>query len=163
MTFTQTDFSAPAQAGDAPLTRPQVAALCWRLHRGKVQVLLITSRETRRWIIPKGWPMDGRTAAEAATLEAWEEAGVTGQTDTTCFGQFSYLKLHPAKTAITCEVAVYPLRVAKLAAHFPEEGQRRRKWFSATKAARAVAEADLAEMIRKAARKLAPASKSEKT
>ncbi|MFC6583776.1 NUDIX hydrolase [Sulfitobacter aestuariivivens] len=53
--------------------RTQFAALCYRVKKGKVQVLLVTSRGTKRWIVPKGWPMDGKTPAQSAALEAWEE------------------------------------------------------------------------------------------
>ena len=53
--------------------RTQFAALCYRIKRGKVQVLLVTSRRTKRWIVPKGWPMEGRTPADSAAQEAWEE------------------------------------------------------------------------------------------
>ena len=56
----------------------QVAALPVKGKPGKYRVLLVTSRETRRWIIPKGWPMKGRKDHEAAAQEALEEAGVTG-------------------------------------------------------------------------------------
>ena len=117
------------------------------MRRGQIEVLLITSRDTRRWIIPKGWPMDGRQPHEAAEIEAWEEAGVKGKISAQALGQFTYDKHYPAKPTQRCEVTVYPLRVARLEAKFPEQKERRRKWFSARKAARAVAEAELAEMI----------------
>jgi len=58
--------------------RTQFAALPFRVKEDKVQVLLITSRGTGRWIVPKGWPMEGKTPAESALQEAWEEAGVQG-------------------------------------------------------------------------------------
>ena len=65
-----------------PALRPerhQVAALCWRMGQGgAVEILLVTSRDTGRWVIPKGWPMDGKSASAAAAREAWEEAGVKG-------------------------------------------------------------------------------------
>jgi len=59
--------------------RTQYGAVCWRLHRGRVEVLLVTSRDTGRWIIPKGWPIDGLSPAGTAQREAWEEAGVEGE------------------------------------------------------------------------------------
>ncbi len=135
--------------------RPQIAALCWRKKRGQVEVLLITSRDTGRWVIPKGWPMDGRTAPEAAAIEAWEEAGVRGAIAQTEFGRFHYDKLHPSKPTLHCEVAVFPLRVARLEPKFPEQKERRRKWFSASKAAKAVHEPELAELILRASVDLA--------
>ncbi|MEN9850080.1 MAG: hypothetical protein RL128_243, partial [Pseudomonadota bacterium] len=69
---------ADATADRTMVARTQYGALCWRMHRGKVEVLLITSRDTGRWVIPKGWPIDGLAPAQTAAREAWEEAGVEG-------------------------------------------------------------------------------------
>ncbi len=134
--------------------RPQIAALCWRKKRGQVEVLLITSRDTGRWVLPKGWTMDGRSAHDAAAIEAWEEAGVRGAVSDQTFGRFQYDKLHPSKPTQRCEVTVYPLRVARLEPKFPEYKERRRKWFSARKAAKAVHEPELADLILKASTEL---------
>ena len=76
-------YDHPAVSGEdfvanATAARTQYGALCWRMHRGKVEVLLITSRDTGRWVIPKGWPIAGLAPAETAAREAWEEAGVEG-------------------------------------------------------------------------------------
>lgn len=126
--------------------RGQLAALCWRMNRGRVEVLLITSRDTGRWVVPKGWPMVGRSGAEAAAREAWEEAGVEGAVGAEALGYFGYDKM--LKTgALPLMVAVYPLRVARLADRFPERKQRRRKWFTADKAARKVAEPELRALL----------------
>jgi len=72
--------------------RSQFAALCYRIKRGKVQVLLVTSRGSKRWIVPKGWPMEGKTPAASAKQEAWEEAGVYGRSVGSCLGVYSYAK-----------------------------------------------------------------------
>ena len=125
----------------------QYGAICWRMHRGKVEVLLITSRDTGRWVIPKGWPMTGRSPAEAAAREAWEEAGVEGKVSDMGLGRFSYAKVYSAKRAISCQVEVFGLRVAKLVDDFPERKQRRRKWFAAEKAARKVNEPQLRDLL----------------
>jgi 8-oxo-dGTP pyrophosphatase MutT (NUDIX family) len=125
----------------------QVAALCWRKHRDTVEVLLITSRDTGRWVLPKGWPMEGRTGPEAAAIEAWEEAGVTGQVVQDALGYFGYDKVINADLAHPCMVAVYPLRVTSLSRAFPERKERRRKWFSAEKAARKVEEPELRTLL----------------
>jgi 8-oxo-dGTP pyrophosphatase MutT (NUDIX family) len=127
--------------------RSQYGALCWRMHRGRVEVLLITSLDTGRWVIPKGWPMEGRRPDEAAAQEAWEEAGVTGESGATALGLFSYDKARKSKEALPCVVTVYPLRVERLAARFPERAERRRRWFSADRAARLVAEPELRSML----------------
>lgn len=128
-------------------TRTQVGALCWRMHRGHVQLLLITSRDTGRWVIPKGWPISGLTDAGAAAREAWEEAGVTGATSEDCLGVFSYDKRLSATRTVPCAVAVYGLRVAALARRFPERHERRRKWFALEKATRRVAEPELRSLM----------------
>ncbi len=125
----------------------QLGAVCWRMHRGRVEVLLITSRDTGRWVIPKGWPMTGLSAAEAAAREAWEEAGVQGEIADLPLGQFRYEKLMPAKPAIDCAVTVFGLRVQGLKDRFPERKQRRRKWFAAPKAARKVQEPGLRDLF----------------
>ncbi|NEX45785.1 NUDIX hydrolase [Pseudotabrizicola algicola] len=126
----------------------QCAALCWRMHRGHVQVLLITSRDTGRWIVPKGWPISGKTSAETAAIEAWEEAGVRGAMDADQpLGIYGYDKIRTPRKAIPCRVSVFALRVAMLAEKFPERKQRRRKWFDARKAARKVAEPELRSLL----------------
>lgn len=125
----------------------QIGALCWRLHRGKVEVLLVTSRDTGRWVIPKGWPMRDRTASEAAAQEAWEEGGVKGEIVPDALGQYLYDKVMKPGVLLPCCVSVYPLRVATLADSFPERKERRRKWFAAAKAARKVAEPTLRDML----------------
>ncbi|TGD62678.1 NUDIX hydrolase [Tabrizicola sp. WMC-M-20] len=141
---TSDQFDTLQSMGDAT----QNAALCWRMHRGRVQVLLITSRDTGRWIMPKGWPMAGKTAAETAVTEAWEEAGVQGEVDAEApLGFYRYDKLRLPDAAIPCVVSVFALRVARLADKFPERKQRQRKWFDAQKAARKVAEPDLRGLL----------------
>ncbi|MGL5008812.1 MAG: NUDIX hydrolase [Paracoccaceae bacterium] len=125
----------------------QVAALCWRRHRDRIEVLLITSRDTGRWVLPKGWPMDGRSGPEAAAQEAWEEAGVEGQVAPEVLGLFGYDKVLSPDLSHPCMVSVYPLRVASLSRRFPERHERRRKWFTAEKAARKVAEGELRNLL----------------
>lgn len=137
----------PAPVVGAPAASPQVAALCWRLHKGQVQVLLVTSRETGRWVLPKGWPMQGLTAEAAAAREAWEEAGVHGKISAIPIGSYCYDKILRDTRPLGCAVAVYPLRVHSLKPRFPERKQRRRKWFSAEIASHHVAEPDLAELL----------------
>ena len=128
-------------------TRAQFGALCWRMHGGKPEVLLITSRDTGRWIIPKGWPIDGLAPEAAAAKEAWEEAGVTGEIWASCVGLYRYSKALTPIRSVPCLVAVYPLRVGKLAKRYPEVGQRRRKWFPVEKAAKKVDEPELREIL----------------
>ena len=127
--------------------RTQFGALCWRRRIGKLLILLVTSKRSRRWIIPNGWPQDGATPAEAASTEAWEEAGVKGKTRPVCLGIFSYLKMLPGDASLPCVVAVFPLKVTSLAGIWPEKSQRKRKWVSPRKAAAMVQERELAGII----------------
>jgi 8-oxo-dGTP pyrophosphatase MutT (NUDIX family) len=140
---------APTPADPGPSL--QVGALCWRLRRGRVFVLLVTSRDTGRWIIPKGWQIAGLSTAEAAGREAWEEAGVTGQVDPAALGSFAYDKVITPDLSVPCRVNVHALRVAEVAHRFPERKARRRKWFSAGKAAGKVTEPELRSLLRRLA------------
>lgn len=126
--------------------RTQFGALCWRRGRGETEVLLVTTRKSRCWVIPKGWPVHGATPASSAAVEAWEEAGVTGKTLDTCLGVFSYLKGGGSK--LPCVVAVFPLKVRRLADKWPEKGQRKRRWVTARKAATMVEEPELRAILR---------------
>ncbi|WP_371169376.1 NUDIX hydrolase [Aliiroseovarius sp. 2305UL8-7] len=129
--------------------RLQVAALCYRGSGDDKEVLLVTSRGTGRWILPKGWPMDGKNAAEAAQQEAWEEAGVVkGQLDRAPIGEFSSEKEMDSGGIARCTTSVYPLKVEKLADEFPESDQRKRTWVPAEIAAVLVAEKDLQKILR---------------
>lgn len=128
-------------------TRTQYGAICWRMHKSGIQVLLVTSRDTGRWIIPKGWPIEGATDAGSAEREAWEEAGVLGQILPLCLGVYAYDKVVIPGRSIPCVVAVYPLRVTELKKRFPERKQRRRKWFALEDAVRKVAEPELRQIL----------------
>lgn len=128
--------------------RTQFAALCYRVRQGKVQVLLITSRGAKRWIVPKGWPMDAKTPGAAAAREAWEEAGVRGRVTGGCLGVYSYIKAVDDTEQLPVIAMLYPIEVQMLADKYPEAGQRRRKWMSRKKAAKLVSEPELARMIR---------------
>ena len=103
---------------------------------------MITSRDTGRWVIPKGWPMPGLSPEAAAAQEAWEEAGVQGMINPLCIGRYGYQKCLSADASVPCAVAVYGLRVEDLAKTFPEVKERRRKWFPLAEAATLVAEPD---------------------
>ncbi|MHA6266409.1 NUDIX hydrolase [uncultured Aliiroseovarius sp.] len=132
---------------DKRSVRTQFGALPYRLHEGRVEVLLITTRGTGRWIIPKGWPMDGETPAGAAATEAFEEAGVEGKLSHNVLGFFAYDKGH-AGERLPCVVAVFPLKVKKIHKSYPEKAERRRRWVSAKKAAQMVSEPELRRMIK---------------
>lgn len=128
--------------------RVQVAALPWRKTAdGEDEVLLITSRGTGRWVLPKGWPEKGELLHDAAAREAAEEAGVSGEISSHGIGRFYYDKAMKSGLSRRCEVRVYPLQVAIIADKWPERKRRTRRWFSLHEAASLVNEADLAELI----------------
>jgi 8-oxo-dGTP pyrophosphatase MutT (NUDIX family) len=124
----------------------QVAALCYRTSP-RVEVLLITSRETRRWVTPKGWPMKGKTDAEAAAQEAFEEAGVHGRIDDRPLGCFGYDKTLKSGEARSITATLYALEVDQEFDDWPERRQRARIWFTPSEAAAAVREEGLSELI----------------
>lgn len=128
-------------------TRLQYGALCWRVYNSRVQVLLVTSRETGRWIIPKGWPMEGLCPEAAAAREAWEEAGVVGTPLAESIGSYHYAKILGPERSIPCLVQVFPLKVKRLREKYPESRQRRRKWFLPEKAAKKIDELDLQVLV----------------
>ncbi|MDF3853319.1 NUDIX hydrolase [Paracoccus sp. P2] len=125
----------------------QVAALC--LNEASGDVLLVTSRGTGRWIVPKGWPMAGRSLADAARQEAWEEAGVKGRVGEVEIGRYHYDKDQDRGFAIPVEVRVFPLYVEALETQFPEAQERQRRWFAPQDAARMVAETGLQQILRR--------------
>ena len=127
----------------------QTGALPWRLGpRKSVEVLLVTGRRSDRWMIPKGWPMPGKSLAEAAAQEAFEEAGVTGSITPDPVGTYRHKKQLGAGMNIKLHVLVHPLCVDRELDDYPELGQRKRKWFEAGEAARRVESPELGEIIR---------------
>lgn len=126
----------------------QFGALPWRLSEGNTrEVMLLTSRETHRWVIPKGWPMKGRKPPEIAAQEAYEEAGLIGRiVNRRPLGNYHYEK-RLAKRAILCEVRVFLFRVERQLDDWPEKNEREKRWFDANDAADLVEEGGLAEII----------------
>lgn len=127
--------------------RVQAAALPWRRKNGDVEVILITSRDTGRWVLPKGWPEKREALSETAAREAAEEAGVKGKADRAAIGRYFYDKETSTGVQWRCEVAVFPLHVASEAKNWPEKKERTRRWLSPEEAGRLVREPDLAELI----------------
>lgn len=128
--------------------RLQVAALCYRSGKQGREVLVITSRDTGRWIIPKGWPMRGKDSSEAALAEAWEEAGVrVGHTGKKAVGRYCYEKRKSTGWSQSVTALVFPVEVKELADQFPEASERRRKWVSPIEAANLVSEPGLKRIL----------------
>lgn len=130
--------------------RVQYAALCFRRVSGNdgIEILLVTSRGTGRWIIPKGWPMKKKKPHEAAEIEAWEEAGVRGRARKTPAGRYTYLKWLENGDVAPCMVEVFEVEVTEEAAgNFKERGQRQLAWVSPEEAARRVREVELKSLL----------------
>jgi 8-oxo-dGTP pyrophosphatase MutT (NUDIX family) len=127
----------------------QVAALCYREDGPKKKVLLITSRDTGRWIVPKGWPIDGLDAPDAALQEAWEEAGVKkAAINRDSIGSFGYDKRLDNGVPVPVEAQVFAIEVEKLKDDYPEADERSRKWVAPEKAAEMVDEPGLKALLR---------------
>ena len=126
----------------------QFGVLAYRMDAAQgLQILLVTSRDTGRWVVPKGNPMPDREGHETAALEAYEEAGAEGEVLPTPIGRFGYRKRRRLLPDADAEVLVYPMRIDRLLDAWPEAGQRRRQWFGREEAAAAVAEAELRQLI----------------
>jgi 8-oxo-dGTP pyrophosphatase MutT (NUDIX family) len=115
----------------------------------QVEILLITSRETRRWIVPRGNPIAGLSPPEAAAQEAFEEAGIRGILAEQPFGTYRYDKRRASGVTQEVLVALYPLQVEAVLDDWPERAERERRWFRWNEAAAAVAEDELSALIRR--------------
>jgi len=142
----------PIGSAGAPLgeerARLQCAALPYcRAELNEPRVLLITSKRTRRWILPKGWPRPGEPLAAAAAREAFEEAGVVGRRITEGpLGEYTYLKSVDQRL-IKCRVVVFALPVSSIASGWPERGQRALRWCSPDQAAHLLGEPRLQRLL----------------
>lgn len=128
--------------------RRQVGALCWRsTGSGETEILLVTSRDTGRWVTPKGNRMAGLKDCQAAAEEAWEEGGVRGVIGGEPIAEFHYLKRLSDHAARSTAVDLYALEVRSELADWPERRERTRRWFSPRAAAEAVDEPDLKAVL----------------
>lgn len=132
----------------APSVRQQVGALCWRRQADRVEPLLITSRDTGRWVIPKGNLMSGVADWTAAAIEAREETGVCGEVEPILLGSYPYAKRVWKGRSRPCRVGVYALEVLVELGAGKESGQRKRRWMSLVDAAEAVDEPELASLLK---------------
>lgn len=132
--------------GTVPM-RLQVAALPWREQDDHVEIMLITSRDTGRWVLPKGWPEAREPLCDAAAREAGEEAGLTGQVCPFEAGRYFYAKALPSGKEVPCEVLVFPLKVGAVAERWKEKRSRTRRWVACAEAETMVAEPDLSQII----------------
>jgi 8-oxo-dGTP pyrophosphatase MutT (NUDIX family) len=139
--------------------RGQYAALCYRLAEGQrsPEILVVTSRDSGRWVIPKGWPMTGKAGHEVACQEAMEEAGVLGEAELQPAGSYCYDKGYDEGYSVPCEVQVYPLRVTGHVDEFKEKGKRRIEWVTPATAEARVREPQLKRLIHRFADRFASA------
>lgn len=126
--------------------RAQFAALCYRMKGDKIQVCIVTTRRTGRWILPRGWPTHKQTAHDGAAIEAFEEAGVTGHVFSNAIGTYVYDK--PIDDGVApVLVVVYAILATDVAKKWPEKKQRKRRWVSLKKAASKLDEPGLRQIV----------------
>ena len=147
----------------------QYAALPWRRHDGVLEVLLITTLTTHRWIVPKGWPMEGKSPCATAAQEALEEAGIAGVVDAHPVGAYSYKKLRKSGEIVTCKVDVFPLEVKTQKRVWADKTARQFDWLPVEEAMARVQELGLRRILlkfantrRKPARIAAPAHRASR-
>ncbi len=110
------------------------------------EVCLVSSRNGKRWVAPKGCMEPGKTAGQIALQEAWEEAGLVGLLEPEPIGSYVY-----QKDGLTCHVLVFLMEVTSEAAAWPEQSFRQRRWLPVAKAAERVADPGLRALIEGAA------------
>ena len=126
----------------------QYAAMPLVQEQGATRVVLVTSRDTGRWVLPKGWAERRLSGAELAAKEAFEEAGLVGAVQAQSLGTYGYLKRLPRNAAMACRVEVFSMRVDTMLEDWPEREQRQRRSFTLAEAAETVAEAELQDLLR---------------
>jgi 8-oxo-dGTP pyrophosphatase MutT (NUDIX family) len=126
--------------------RAQFAALCYRFKHDKLQVCIVTTRKSERWILPRGWPTHKQTAHDGAAIEAFEEAGITGDVFPNAIGTYVYDKPIDAGVAPVL-VVVYAIHATGIAKKWPEKKQRKRRWVSLKKAAAKLDEPGLKQIV----------------
>ncbi|SOE08441.1 8-oxo-dGTP pyrophosphatase MutT (NUDIX family) [Hoeflea halophila] len=132
-------------------SKRQSAAAIFRGTGEDCELLLITSRDTGRWIVPKGWIEDDEDGAAAAIRETWEEAGLIGEAlPGGPIGHYRYIKHRARRRDALCDVDVYLLRLLEECDRWPECDERRRKWFPVATAIGLVDEEGLKDVIREA-------------
>lgn len=125
----------------------QIAALCYRERAGELEVLLVLSRGGGNWIIPKGWPIRGKSSPETAEIEAFEEAGVSGTVSAEAIGTYHYSKSLGTGLSLPCIASAYSIEVDAEADEFPEKDQRQKAWLPVADAAARVSSPELATLL----------------
>ena len=149
---------APARPIAKPVPRPrlQYGAIPYRRAKDGIEIMLITSRSTRRWIVPKGWPLARTPSRDVARLEALEEAGLEGTIGKRRFGFFHYQKRLKDGSVVLCRVDVFAFEVGRQLDNWLERSERKRRWFDAQRAIKLVREDELKALILALVRSLEP-------
>jgi len=138
----------------------QVAALCWRhspKRNSQIEILLITSLNSKRWILPKGWSEAELSAADNAAREAFEEAGVMGKVETKPIGTYHYLKAKKDGGGVPCSVEVFALEVTKQLDDWPERDARELAWMPVDHAMMQVSEPGVRQILKDFRKRQVPA------
>ncbi len=130
-----------------PATATQVAALCYRERKGDLEFLLVTTLGKGEWILPKGWPLEGKSLAESAAIEAFQEAGVKGQISSEPVASYTYTKRRAGGEVLFCKALVFPIEILRFYDSFDEKNKRQRAWFSRHQAADAVSLPELRDLL----------------
>lgn len=120
----------------------QSAVIPYRLRDGEIEILLITTRKTKRWIIPKGIVEPNMTPHASAAQEALEEAGIIGEVFSEVVGSYTYQKFGG-----TCRVKIFLLRVDMLQPCWLEDRDRDRQWFSLSQAIEQIQEVEIRQIL----------------
>lgn len=132
----------------AEILKEQYGAIPFRRRGdGTIEVMLVTSRRTGRWIIPKGWPANGMRPFELAAREAMEEGGVIGQVKESPIGSYRHKKTLGDGSSVRCQVTVFALEVDAQMEAWPESHQRTTRWFALDEAASAIRESELRALL----------------
>lgn len=141
----------------------QHAALPWRRVNGELQVLLVTTLNTRRWIVPKGWPIPGLSPSACAAHEAAEEAGVSGHIESKPLGWFYYRKRLKSGESVHCRIDVFAMEVLRQRRNWPEKAARETIWCSLEEALARVSEPGLRRLIARFAKAARAEQRSAET
>lgn len=126
--------------------QPQSAVIAYRVRKQSLQIVLVTSRDTQRWVLPKGHIETGLTARDSAAQEAYEEAGIEGTVARISIGTYQYTKVEQKGGGLR-RVEVFPMEVSRIRRNWPEKTLRRRKWMTIDDAVSAVAERKLKRLL----------------
>jgi len=129
--------------------RVQYGALPYRFSPdAALEILLVTTRQSKQWIIPKGWPIKGLRPAKSAAREAFEEAGVRGRVGAKSIGLFAYNKMPEGNgIRVSCEVRVFPLLVRRQSETWPEIAQRVVQWVAPERALALIKDPELKALV----------------